>query len=115
MMVMLHIWTWKNECAPKRCKYEVVLNLFENGDKAAPGNYRGMTLLSTVGKILCKILNGRMGTMMKKGEQICEGQTELRPNRSCVDYLCTLGSNIHGRKERGANNVPFLSRCTEGL
>ena len=45
------------------------MNLLKKGDKADPGNYRGITLLSTVGKTFCQILNDRMGTMMGKKEQ----------------------------------------------
>ena len=32
----------------------------KEGDKEEPGNYRGMTLLSVVGKVFCKILNNRL-------------------------------------------------------
>ena len=46
MMVMLCYWIWKNEYAPKRWREGVVVNLFKRGDKADPGNYRGMTLLT---------------------------------------------------------------------
>ena len=50
MMVMLSHWMWKNEYAPKRCREGVVANLFKKGYKADQGNYREITLLSTVGK-----------------------------------------------------------------
>ena len=42
MMVMLYIWIWKNEYAPKRWR-EGVVNLFKKGGKADPGNYREIT------------------------------------------------------------------------
>ena len=32
-----------------------IVNLFKKGDKEEPGNYRGVTLLSVVGKVFCKI------------------------------------------------------------
>ena len=35
------------------------MNLFKKGDKANPGKYGGITILSTVGKTFCKILNDR--------------------------------------------------------
>ena len=63
MMVMLYNWIWKNEYALKRWKEEVAANLFKKGDKADPGNCRGITLLSTVGKTFCKFLNDRTGML----------------------------------------------------
>ena len=91
MMVMLHNWIWENEYTPKRCREGVVVNLFKKGDKADLGNYRGITLLSTIGKTFCKSLNDRVGTMLEMEEKISEGQAGFRPNRSCVDQVYKLG------------------------
>ena len=55
-MVMLYSWIWKNEYARKRWREGVVINLFQKRDKAEPE----ITLLSTVDKAFCKILNNRM-------------------------------------------------------
>ena len=60
-----------------------VVNLFKKGDKADPGNYRGITLLST------KIVNDRVGTMLEKEEKISKGQAGFRPNRRCVHHVYT--------------------------
>ena len=53
-----------------------------------------MTLLSTIGKTFCKILNDRMGPMLEEDEKTSEGQAGFRPNRSCVDHVYTLGKII---------------------
>ena len=66
MMVMLYNWIWKNEYAPRRWREGVAVNLFKEGDKADPGNYRGTALLSTVGKTFRKNGNDRMETMREK-------------------------------------------------
>ena len=60
-----------------------------------------MTLLCTVGKTFCKILNDRMGTMLEKKKNKSEGQAGFKPNRSCVDHVSTLGKTIQGRKHAG--------------
>ena len=65
MMVILYNWIWKNEYTPKMWRDGVVVNSFKKGEKADPGNYRGITLLSTistVGKSFSKILNDRTGS-----------------------------------------------------
>lgn len=66
---MLYNWIRENKYAPKRRREGVVVNLFKKGDKTDPGNHRGITLLSIVGKLFYKILNDRMGTMMEGGEK----------------------------------------------
>ena len=45
------------------------------GDKEDPGNYRGITLLSVVGKVFCKIVNDRhleSGGVYMKVRQVLE-------------------------------------------
>ena len=56
---------------------KVAGNLFKTGDKADPGDYQGIMLLSTVDKTFCKILNDRMETMLEKDEEISERQAEF--------------------------------------
>ena len=65
----------------------MVVDLFKKGDKADPGHNRGITLLSTVGTTVCKILNDRMGTTTEKEEKKSEGQAGSRTNRSCVEHV----------------------------
>ena len=105
---MLYNWIWKNEYAPKRWREGVVVNLFKAGDKADPGNCRGTTLMSTVGKTFCDILNDGMGTMLEKDKKTSERQAGFRPNRSCVNRVYTLGKIIQGRKEAGPTMYRFF-------
>ena len=44
------------ELVPPQWREGLIVN---KGDKDVPGNYRGITLLSVVGKVFCKILNNR--------------------------------------------------------
>ena len=108
MTIRLYNWIWKNECAPRRWREGVVVNLLKKVDKSDPGNYKKMTLLNTVGKTFCKILNDRMGTMMEKEDKISEGQGGFRPSRICVDHVYTLGKIIQGRKDGGLATYCFF-------
>ena len=46
----------------------------KEGDKEEPGNYRGITLLSVVGKVFCKILNNRLVEHLDRERALHEGQ-----------------------------------------
>ena len=113
---MLCSWKWKNEHAPRRWRGVVlIVSLFKKGDKADPGTYRGITLLSTVGKTFCITLNDRMGTMIEKRDKMSEGHAGFRPSCSCVDHVCTSGKIIQGGKDAGLTKYClFLRGCTEG-
>ena len=51
---------WCEEAVPRQWREGLIVNLFKKGDKEDPGNYRGITLLSVVGKLFCKVLNNRL-------------------------------------------------------
>ena len=58
--------------------------LFKKGDREDPGSYRGITLLSVVGKV---VLNYRLVHCLDKEGVLHEGQAGFRVNRSCIT-LC---------------------------
>ena len=47
---------WREETVPKQWREGLIVNLFKKGDREDPGNYRGITLLSVVGKVFVKYL-----------------------------------------------------------
>ena len=51
---------WSEELVPPKWREGLIVNLFKKGDREDPGNYRGITLLSVVGKVFCKIVNDRL-------------------------------------------------------
>ena len=54
------------------------------GDREDLGNYRGITLLSVVGKVFCKVLNNKL---LDIEGALHEGQTGFRVNISCMDNV----------------------------
>ena len=57
--------------------------------KEEPGNYRGITLLSVVDKVFCKLLN-RLVEHLDRERALHDGQAYFRKNRSCMDNVYTL-------------------------
>ena len=85
---------------PRQWREGFVVNLIKKGDREDFGNYRGITLLSVVGKVFCKILNRLIKCLNKEGV-LHEGQTGFRINRICIDNnIYTLNELIQGRLKK---------------
>ncbi|CAB1111147.1 unnamed protein product [Ectocarpus sp. CCAP 1310/34] len=76
-MELLFNWVWENEYAPSRWRQGVVVDLFEKEDKTEQGNYKGITLLNTVGNVSFKLLNDGMVGVLDEG-RISQGQAGFR-------------------------------------
>ena len=57
---------WQKEIVPRQWRDGLIVNIFKKGDREDPGNYRGITLLSVVGKVFCKILSNRLVQCLDK-------------------------------------------------
>ena len=69
MLDKLYALIWKEECVPMKWREGLIVSLFKKGDKEDPGNYRGITLLSVVGKVFCKIVNDRLVQYLDKSRK----------------------------------------------
>ena len=54
MLAKLYALIWKEECVPMKWREGLIVSLFKKGDKEDPGIYRGIMLLSVVGKVFCR-------------------------------------------------------------
>ena len=108
MLGKLYALTWKEECVPMKWREGLIVSLFKKGDKEDPGNYRGITLLSVVGKVFCKILNDRLVQYLDKSSKIHEGQAGFRAGRCCIDNIFTLNELIQGRLKEGKKTFSFF-------
>ena len=76
MIELLHLLfavIWHEEFVPPQWREGLIVNLFKKGDTEDPGNYRGITLLSVVGKVFCKVLNERLVKYLDSGQVLQEG------------------------------------------
>jgi hypothetical protein len=78
------------------CK-SIVIPLFKKGDENLPDNYRGISLLSIVGKVFTAILNKRVYNWAEEGNKLSEEQAGFRKGYSTVDHIFTLVSIIRNR------------------
>ena len=72
----------------------LLMPLHKKGSKASPDNYRGITLLSTLGKLFTRILNARYNKWAEAYGIYVEAQYGFRSGRGTVDCLFILHSAI---------------------
>ena len=65
----------------------LIVKLPKKGDLRDCGNWRGITLLNTIYKIVTTIMLKRLQSIE---ESLRDEQAGFRPNRSCVDQANTL-------------------------
>ena len=62
----------------------------KKGDPTDPDNYRGITLLSTLGKLFTSALNSRLGVFLEDYGVLIEEQAGFRAGYSTVDHIFAL-------------------------
>lgn len=76
---------WEEEKIPAQLKDALVVSIFKKGDKADCGNYRGISLLSTTGKALARVLANRLTPLSESS--LPESQSGFCPNRGTTDMI----------------------------
>merc|ERR1712240_569828 len=73
----------------------MILPIYKNkGDSNDPDNYRGITLLSCLGKLFTSVINCRLNEYTDGIELINENQAGFRKNYSTTDHIILLKNVI---------------------
>ncbi|CAI5994550.1 unnamed protein product [Closterium sp. NIES-65] len=96
LMDLVRIFTG-GEALPHTVSTAVTILLHKKGDKGDLGNYRPITLLSTVYKIIAKVMASRLKVVLH--EVISEDQYGFLPGRQLADAVSVVADAI----EAGAN------------
>ena len=72
---------YEEESTPEDWKKGMIFPIHKEGDKRKAGNYRGISLLSIVGKIYAAVLQERLSKWCEKNGIIVEEQGGFRPGR----------------------------------
>lgn len=67
-------------------------------DTRIPMNYRGISLLSCIGKLYSAFLNKRLSSYLEDQDVLADEQNGFRANRSCEEHVFTLNSVIRNNK-----------------
>ena len=79
---------------PEKWSDGFIIPIFKKGDTDEPANYRGITLLSTLGKLFTRILNNHLNEWAGRYRIYIEAQAGYRKNMGTVDNIFILNSLI---------------------
>ena len=80
---------------PEEWAVGIIVILLKRGEKNDINNYRGITLLSVIGKLLLGMLNERLTKCVEKHKIVHENQAGFRKGYRTTDHIFTLYSVIH--------------------
>ena len=78
---------WNSGEIPSMWKDGIIVTLPKKGNLGYCANWRGITLLNTIQKVLAFIILNRISSPLN--EQLRNEQNGFRPGRSCVDHINT--------------------------
>ena len=100
ILVFLFNHIMDKESYPENWSTGIITPIFKKGDRTLPKNYRGITLLPTMGKIFTKILRERLLHWAETKDLLNEAQFGFRPNRRTTDAIFILTTAIQDYKRR---------------
>ena len=80
--------TWTKEEIPQQWKQGLIIKIPKKGDLSLCTNWRGITLLNTINKILAIIIQHRISEALEP--VLRKEQAGFRYGRSCVDHINSL-------------------------
>lgn len=84
--IIRHVW--ETEEVPSHWKDGLIVKIPKKGDLTHCENWRGITLLNTINKILATVIMHRLSDTIEPS--LRKEQAGFRPGRSCVDHINTL-------------------------
>lgn len=97
---------FQSGCFPEILKTGIVKPVYKNGDKSEMTNYRPITLISNIGKILERLLKVRMIHFLEKNKILSRNQYGFRQGLSTEDAIKTLTTRLY---ENIDTNIPTLA------
>ena len=107
-LVSLFNFVFESGIFPEKWSEGLLAPLHKKGNKSSPDNYRGITLLSILGKIFTRILNNRLDCWAEKYQIYIEAQHGFRRGRGTTDSLFILQQIINQVLEDGKKLYAFF-------
>lgn len=91
---------------PKCLKVAAVIPVFKGGDKNSVTNYRPISLLSVIAKVLEKLIKIRLIEFLDKDNVLSQNQFGFMKNRSTEDAISLLCTEVYNALD---NSVPCVA------
>ena len=79
---------WEKGCTPCAWRDSILVPIPKKGDPSNCDNWRGISLLDVVGKVVARILQERLQKLAE--DELPESQCGFRAGRSCTDMIFTV-------------------------
>lgn len=93
--------SFKTAVFPKALKKSVILPIYKNGDKSSVTNYRPISILPVLSKILERLMNNRLVKYLEKYDLLASNQYGFRRGRSTSDAVSNLNDYIVKALDQG--------------
>ena len=94
------------EVTPENWSEAVIVNLYKDGDRCDAGNYRGISLLSCLGKIYSSLWANRLSAHFEN--VLGDAQGGFRKHRSTVDDALSLYEILRRRRSESKDTFLFF-------
>jgi len=92
---------WEFGYVPEAWQTALVVSIFKKGDPTSAGNYRGISLMDTVLKILVTLVTRRLSGALEKAGILSKGQAGFRKREECIGQAIALHEIVRRRKLMG--------------
>uniref|UniRef100_T1IUS7 Reverse transcriptase domain-containing protein n=1 Tax=Strigamia maritima TaxID=126957 RepID=T1IUS7_STRMM len=100
---------WRQQAWLPQWRVGIICPIFKADDASLPSNYRGITLLNGIYKVITAMMAKWISSWLEENHKIKESQAGFRRGYSTRDHLFTLNSLIENRfRKKGKLYVLFL-------
>ena len=90
LLIYVVVRIWRGGEVPRQWKNYIIIVLHKKKDRTECGNYRGISLVAHIGKILLKIIARRLSEYCERVGILPEEQSGFRPNLPTIDMMFVI-------------------------
>ena len=102
-------------CIPDEWSIGIICPVFKKGSPSDPENYRGISVLSCLGKLFTLLLNNRIMNFVESCGSLGNEQAGFRHNYSTLDHIITLKTVIDIYLDQRKKALLCLYRLPQSL